>query len=1188
MASSANNGFLLTDYKITAHITDACSLTTLEQRYTNNLANAVEAFYKIPLPPYAAVNSMEIEYDGRVLHGQINEKEEAENKYNDAMASGRGAFLAQKLANGFFKVSLGNIMPKKDVVIRVTIISQICTVIDSLHYCLHRYMFPLNRFNLTVNITLDMSTPITDILIDCPHQLTYQDNAHHKALVTISQVGVTNNILAIVTTANASMPSCYIEHNGADQTYAATLSYYPQLGHFSFETMAQKSEVVFLVDCSGSMKGNSIQSAKRALEVLMRSLNESIKFNIYLFGSRYVKLYKQSTPYNDKSLSEASTWIDDKVHATFGGTNMCEPLTEIMEYPYNPEYPRQVFVLTDGQVCDREKILNMMSKQSSSTRVFALGIGRGVDRNLVIGLSQVCKGYYSFIADRDPNMEAKLLPLLQIALEPMLSNITVDWGTGIKVTQAPSIIRPVFMSERMIVHALIHTVDDPTKEHTVLVNGTDPSGNVFSYPVKLDFSQAVLGDDSDLIHSVTANLIIADLEQLEEKKAQDHKATIVRLGKRYGLVSKHTAFFVDCDNDQPILDNPVTADILGGVPSYGGNIPNSISLSVDSAQYKGGGACCGGGGGGGYSSSNYPQKDETPISQSDVMANKKVMDILRLQQANGSWKSSCRFEFAVARPGQDIVNADIWTTIYVIAYLQKYCAATETSWSLAVAKSIKWIKSQLDGNESITYESLLELARPMVVSSNLHDANMYRTYIKMPKKNIKNNKINDSNINRFNSMISMFETENGADNEVDDVSTTTVTSTSTATTETTSTSILSDPNLYKDKKRLKEQQEDVGDEQTQRAEKKKKRLPPPPADLPVSTGNGNNNTNNNSNSDEIKKLKDELEMLREEFESREAEIKLQEKDLRKKMKDLKEQKKEAKDALEKVAPRSFSKTATKSIAIPANILDDVTSDEMTTYLVEMISRVSTLFAVDEVIVYRSAVSNSRSDRLMKLLEYIETPRNIRHHLFDLRDEDYQHVDKLKKMEAAHHNTNLRWTRFREGIVSHKSEQGASLVDVGLGPGKEVVADKLIKTGVRVTLEMEEDKGAAKGAGALKKGKLVSPQDVKAAGHYWGYQIRRVDTLDEADETCPYESGYDCRVMLSNEASDATPVESVNFKGTDQFQHILIIFGEKESTLSKPADYIINPLGSEIISRRPRFEESLTISLSMLVNKLYSV
>ncbi|EFA80351.1 DUF171 family protein [Heterostelium album PN500] len=444
-------------------------------------------------------------------------------------------------------------------------------------------------------------------------------------------------------------------------------------------------------------------------------------------------------------------------------------------------------------------------------------------------------------------------------------------------------------------------------------------------------------------------------------------------------------------------------------------------------------------------------------------------------------------------------------------------------------------------------------------------------------------KHNTENINRFNSMISMFEGENE-----EKESTIVPTNNSTVNTEQT-TNI--DYSKYKDKKRLVEEQQQTEQDNESKVDnqsskkKKLKRLPPPPPDHEEQPSGGAASA---AATEEIKKLKDELERLREEFESREAEIKLQEKEFRKKLKDIKEQKKEVQSILESSAPKIFAKHASKSIAIPANILDDITSEEMATYLVEMISRMVVLFAVDEIIVYQSALSNSTSDKLMKLLEYIETPRNIRYHLFDLDDPDYKFVDKLKKMEAAHHNTTNRWTRYREGVVTDKVEAGTSLIDVGLGHGKEALADKKLQPGIRVTLEMEEDSKSREQNNSnskYKKGKLVSPRQVKEAGHYWGYTIRHVKSLDSLDAESPYGS-YDCRVLISQDASAAS-LESTNFENTAQMKNIVLVFAENKDTRMADTNYTVNTLGSEILSRRPRFEETLTISLTNLTNKLYS-
>ena len=42
-------------------------------------------------------------------------------------------------------------------------------------------------------------------------------------------------------------------------------------------------DIIFVLDCSGSMEGSSIAQAKKSLEILIRALSPGQIFNIYRF-----------------------------------------------------------------------------------------------------------------------------------------------------------------------------------------------------------------------------------------------------------------------------------------------------------------------------------------------------------------------------------------------------------------------------------------------------------------------------------------------------------------------------------------------------------------------------------------------------------------------------------------------------------------------------------------------------------------------------------------------------------------------------------------------------------------------------------------------------------------------------------------------------------------------------------------
>lgn len=68
------------------------------------------------------------------------------------------------------------------------------------------------------------------------------------------------------------------------------------------------------------------------------------------------------------------------------GTNILTPLEQILESKPKEGYPRQLFVLTDGEVHNTQECINFVRKHADTTRVFTFGIGNEASQDLVRGL----------------------------------------------------------------------------------------------------------------------------------------------------------------------------------------------------------------------------------------------------------------------------------------------------------------------------------------------------------------------------------------------------------------------------------------------------------------------------------------------------------------------------------------------------------------------------------------------------------------------------------------------------------------------------------------------------------------------------------------------------------------------------------------------------------------------------------
>ena len=116
---------------------------------------------------------------------------------------------------------------------------------------------------------------------------------------------LTQDFVLVVTAEGLDAPRCFAQR-APNGTVAMQLSIVPK---FNLPSVSQQ-EYIFLVDRSGSMGGERIETAKRALVMLLRSLPmQGTWFNIVSFGSHSDSLWGESVPYGEHSMMQAVCFI---------------------------------------------------------------------------------------------------------------------------------------------------------------------------------------------------------------------------------------------------------------------------------------------------------------------------------------------------------------------------------------------------------------------------------------------------------------------------------------------------------------------------------------------------------------------------------------------------------------------------------------------------------------------------------------------------------------------------------------------------------------------------------------------------------------------------------------------------------------------------------------------------------------
>ncbi|KXS12336.1 hypothetical protein M427DRAFT_114191 [Gonapodya prolifera JEL478] len=558
-------------------IVDCLASVTLSQTYFNDSQKNVEAVYKFPVYESAAVYRFEAEMDGIVILGVCKEREKAAEEYNKAIQSGDRAFLLEEQKADIFQISVGNIPSRKPVLIRISYVHELQTDEDKDEV---RFTLPTTiasktygtfdppkgtnllpggttysseaNYNLSVSIGVKMaiarvaevSSPTHPIKVS----LDSTNQKHATASLALDTVYLDMDFVLVVKAPGLAKPRAVLEKDPATGSKCCMVTFVPK-----FSVKEVKTEVVFILDRSGSMSGSNIKSARSALLLLLKSLPPTCHFNIIGFGSHHVLLFPKPVPYNEENLRMAIQHAES-VDADLGGTEMMGPLQDAVREPLDDGWQRSIITLTDGEIYEPTSIFLLASRTSrtSATRFFTLGVGASVSHLLVNGLARAGMGTAEFVGSGE-RMEGKVMKLMKAGVKGFLRSFKVKWlgdggenGLGTQIPQcelprspkrtknslfdediteeesaqispvkrplvqpAPFNAPPLYAGTRYIAFAILdRSLHDPT---SVVITAEGPDG-LLELEVPIG-DNTFGGSDNLVVHRMAAKKLVQDLEE---------------------------------------------------------------------------------------------------------------------------------------------------------------------------------------------------------------------------------------------------------------------------------------------------------------------------------------------------------------------------------------------------------------------------------------------------------------------------------------------------------------------------------------------------------------------------------------------------------------------------------------------------------------------------------------------------
>jgi Ca-activated chloride channel family protein len=406
---------------------------TVRQTFRNPDNNWVEGVYGFPLPEDAAVDTLRMRIGDRTVEGEIRAREKAREEYDQARRAGKQASLIEQERPNIFTASVANIPPGGEIAVEIGY-QQRLRYADgevSLHFpsvvgpryipgnaavagiggmgwaantdmvpdaeritppVRHPDDGPGNPLALTVR--LDAGMPLAQLRSPSHDiQATEAGGVYTVALKSADEIANRDFVLDWrPDTGDAPFAALFTEEmNG--ETYLLAMVAAPI--EEAADVPRVPREVVFIVDTSGSMAGESIAQAKTALRFALGRLQPGDRFNILRFSNDTTALFPSSQPVDPETLGRARHFVE-RLDAE-GGTEIGGALRRVLDGRIGLPQLRQIVLVTDGDVGNDVALFSDIRRGIGDSRLFTVGIGSAPNSYFMRKAAQMGRGTFTHI-----------------------------------------------------------------------------------------------------------------------------------------------------------------------------------------------------------------------------------------------------------------------------------------------------------------------------------------------------------------------------------------------------------------------------------------------------------------------------------------------------------------------------------------------------------------------------------------------------------------------------------------------------------------------------------------------------------------------------------------------------------------------------------------------------------------------
>ena len=522
----------------------------IRQTYRNEGSENVETIYTFPLAWGTTLLGVSISINGKTMKGTVIEKKEAQERYEDAIIDGDTPVMLESAGRDLYSASLGNLLPGEEAIIELEY-GQILSVQDGeLRLSLPCTLAPrygeaslikdfVERHFVRSNplierrfhFELEVIGALAKSRISSPtHRISSNKNAECTR-IALDRTSMLDRdmVLLLSGVEDAAYATCSADLD-VFKDHVCLLSFTPDKTLFSKPKNHQSTPINLkvLVDCSGSMAGDSIVQARIALSSLIDTLNPTDKVSFSKFGGQTANILGELAACSPEHIA-ALRDETNRLEADMGGTEMNRAIQRVMAINEDSgERPETaaILLITDGEVWDIENVVATV--RCGGHKIYAIGVGSSPAESLLREMALASDGQCSMVTPKE-DMRPLVLRLcksmrdqrfIQVKInfaEPTIwqspTRLSIDPGSMVhvwtKISSAPSAAPRISWSETS-------DCDEPSANHEVAIQ------NIAAHK------------DSDLPRMLAAQQILNVVDE----------TTVRDIALRYQLVTRYTNLFL--------------------------------------------------------------------------------------------------------------------------------------------------------------------------------------------------------------------------------------------------------------------------------------------------------------------------------------------------------------------------------------------------------------------------------------------------------------------------------------------------------------------------------------------------------------------------------------------------------------------------------------------------------------------